>query len=144
MPLIALGVITAAGSLGGAAIASAGGKSAASTQANAALAAAQLQHGDAQDALNFNKGQYANSQQEFAPFLNTAYGAEANLAYQLGILPHNGASSTNGVGSPFTAGSATAQVPADPLAAYQGRSFGDLVNSGDPNVSPNKETTSMW
>lgn len=139
------GGLSAAGAIGGGAVASAGGQKAASTAANASLAAAQLQHSDATDALNFNKGQYANTQAEQAPYLNAGYSGLSNLAYQLGILPNGGATSTNGGGMPsFTAGSNTASVPADPFAQYNGKSFSALVNSGDPNVSPNKETTAQW
>lgn len=58
---------------------------AASTQAQAADRAAQLQYDASQQALGFQKQQYANSQAELAPWLQSGSGALSNLDYLLGI-----------------------------------------------------------
>jgi len=71
-----IGGISAAGSLGGAAIAAHG----AGKQADAAMEAAQLQHQDAQDALNFQKQQYADQQKNIAPWLQAGQGAITSLS----------------------------------------------------------------
>lgn len=135
----------AAGILGGTAlaggVASAVGSSMASgTQADAANNAARVNAAEGQNALDFQKGQYANSQQELAPIYNTGVDSLQQLKYLLGVP-----SATPQAGSNYTAGGNTASVPAaDPFAQYGGKSFNDLVHSGDPNVSPNKETTASW
>lgn len=72
-----------AGSIGGAALASHG----ASKQAAAANQAAQLQHQDAQDALNFQKKEYADQQKNEAPWLQAGQGAVTSLA---GMLNNGG------------------------------------------------------
>ena len=77
---LALGVTSAIGSIAGGAIASSGANKAASTQSDAALQAAQLQHQDAQDALNFQKQQYTTQQQQLAPWLSAGTTAINQLA----------------------------------------------------------------
>lgn len=135
----------AAGILGGTALAGGvasgvGANMAAGTQADAANNAARLNAAEGQNALDFQKGQYANSQQELAPIYNTGVDSLQQLKYLLGVP-----SATPQAGSNYTAGGNTASVPAaDPFAQYNGKSFSSLVNSGDPNVSPNKETTASW
>ena len=74
-----IGGISAAGSLGGAALASHG----AGKQADAAMQAAQLQHQDAQDALNFQKQEYADQQKNIAPWLQAGQGAITSLSDML-------------------------------------------------------------
>lgn len=95
MPLAAIAAIGAIGSVAGGAIAAHGAGSAAKTQADAALSAAQIQAQQDQKALDFQKGTYGNQQQEMAPYLNVGYGGLANLAYLAGVLPRGG-STTSG------------------------------------------------
>lgn len=71
-----IGGISAAGAIGGSAIAAHG----AGKQADAAMSAAQLQHQDAQDALNFQKQQYADQQKNIAPWLQAGQGAITDLS----------------------------------------------------------------
>lgn len=87
MPLIIAGVIAAAGSIAGAAMSSSAASSAASTQANAADYSAQLQAELGQEGVNLQTEQYNNSLTNAWPFLESGYGAEANLDYLLGINP---------------------------------------------------------
>lgn len=89
-----------AGSLGGAAISSHAAGKAASTQANAADYAANLQHQDAQAALQFQQQQYSQSQANMAPWLNTGRGALTSLADLLGVTPSQ---STTSSGAPVSA-----------------------------------------
>jgi hypothetical protein len=121
----------AAGSVGSAAIASHAGGKAADAQVQAANQAANIQHQDQQDALNFNKQVYANDQATIDPWIKAGQGGLANLQYLMG-LPIQAPSSTQ------------AAAPVDPFAKYQGRSFNDLVSSGDPLVSPDQRTTDAW
>ncbi len=82
-----IGGIGAAGSIGGAAIASSGAKSAAKTQTQAADQAAQLQYQASQNALDFQKQQYNDTQQNAAPWLRSGTGALSNLDFLMGIGP---------------------------------------------------------
>lgn len=91
---LGLGALSAAGSIGGAAIASHGASAAANAQVTAANQAAQLQHQDAQDALQFNKDVYANDQANIAPWLQTGRGALSDLSNLLGI-PNAGVTGPN-------------------------------------------------
>ena len=75
-----LGGIGAAGSIGGAAIGSAGANNAANSQANAADYAANLQHQDAQSALQFQENQYNTEQGQIAPWLSAGTTAINQLA----------------------------------------------------------------
>lgn len=95
-----VGGISAAGSVGGAALASHGAGQAAQTQSNAALQAAQLQHQDAQAALGFQEQQYNTSQKELAPWLQSGQSGLANLDYLLGVGPNGSPSSTTAPGAP--------------------------------------------
>lgn len=74
-----VGGLAAAGSIGGAAIASHG----AGKQADAAMSAAQLQHQDAQDALAFQKQEYSDQQKNIAPWLQAGQGAITSLSDML-------------------------------------------------------------
>lgn len=186
MPLWTAAAIAGGAALAGSAVAAHGAGSAASTEANAALTAAQLQHDSSQQALNFQEKQYNTSQQEFAPWLQSGQSALSNLNYLLGIGP-NGAASTTAPGAPspvsttpsttnptapgavrpgspvltnpgakvqpgagqpgsiLTAGPAiTGSAPAAAPPGYAGQSFSSLTGSGDPNVSPNQQTTQQW
>lgn len=147
---VAIGGIGLAGGIGSALIGSSAAGNAADTQAQSANYAANLQHQDTEDALGFQQGVYNNAQQETAPYLNTGYGGLANLAYLSGILPmgsgQGGTASftPNGATIPeFLSGpGANSAMAATPN--YNGQSFSQLVNSGDPNVSPNAQTTQAW
>ena len=90
-----------AGSIGGAAIGGSAAKSAAGEQSAAAEQAAQLQYQTSQNALGFQEGQYANSQQELAPWLQSGAEATSSLDYLLGLqqpgsLGQNAASQLRG------------------------------------------------
>lgn len=223
------GGIAAAGGLGSAAIGAHAAGEASKTQSNAALTAAQLEHDSSQQALNFQKQQYATSQSEFAPWLQSGQSALANLNYLLGIGPNSATTPSTAPGStPASPGPAAAAMPAGPPArpapgvqagpsdlstqpgvlhpgvpgganpgqlqyfnatpttgrptagvqaglgdlatqpgalrpgvpggaapsrlqalnaapaGYGGQSFQGLTTSGDPNVSPNQQTTAQW
>lgn len=79
--------VGAAGSIGGALIGSSASNNAANTQANAANNAAALQYQASQNALDFQKQQWAQQQQNLSPWLQTGAGALSNLAYLLGVNP---------------------------------------------------------
>jgi hypothetical protein len=72
-------IIGAVGSIGGAAIA----KSGANKQAGAAMSAADLQHQDAQSALQFQKDEFATQQKNQAPWLKAGQGAVTSLSDML-------------------------------------------------------------
>jgi hypothetical protein len=82
-PLAIMGGIALAGSIGGAAISSHAAGKAASTQAQAAEDAANLQHQDAQQALAFQKQQYGDQQRNMAPWLQAGKTDLASLQSQL-------------------------------------------------------------
>lgn len=81
----------AAGSLGGAAIESNAAGNAAGVQSNAAKFAAMLQAEEAQQGLQLQAGQYNNSQQQIAPYLQGGTSALVNLENLLGVLPSSSA-----------------------------------------------------
>lgn len=83
---IGLGVASIGGAVASSAIGAHAAGKAANAQVDAANHAADLQHQDAQDALTFQKQQYATGQQELAPWLGTGTSANVNLANLLGIL----------------------------------------------------------
>lgn len=76
---VGLGVSAAAG-IGTAAIGAHAAGQAAQTQSNAADYAANLQHQDAQAALDFQKQQYTTNQANEAPWLKAGQGAVTNLS----------------------------------------------------------------
>lgn len=80
-----IGGIGAAGSLGGAAIASSGAQNAASTQAQASNEAAQLQYQLGEQNLGFQQQVYNQQQQNIAPWLQSGQGALGTLDQLLGI-----------------------------------------------------------
>lgn len=81
------GGVGAAGSIAGAAIGSNAAGNAASTQANAANQSAQLQYQASQNALNFEKQQYNQSQANMAPWLQSGASSLGELDYLLGLQP---------------------------------------------------------
>lgn len=102
MPLVALGVLGAAGAIGGAAIGANAAGNAADTQANAADQAAQLQYQASQNALDFQKQQWATQQQNLAPWLQTGGAALGNLGYLMGLSPNQGSFGVGSPGAPTT------------------------------------------
>lgn len=76
MPLAAVAAIGAIGSVAGGALAAHG----AGKQADAATAAANLQHQDAQSALQFQKDQWSTQQKNEAPWLKAGQGAVTSLS----------------------------------------------------------------
>jgi hypothetical protein len=131
---VAIGGSAIAGIAGSAIGAHAAGQ-AANAQTNAANYAANLQHSDAQAALANNQAQFNTTQQNLAPWLTTGTSAQANLASLMGVLPTD--AQTAGL---------TPKPLSTPNAAggYAGMDFNSVINSGDPNVSPNAETTQQW
>lgn len=119
---------TAIGGIAGAGIGAYGADQAASTQAAAANNAAQLQSQEAQNSLNFTQGQYANQQQELAPYANVGYSGLANLAYLTGAIP---GAPGSGVGGGAGLQNPIAGVPNSKLAASPG---GD-GSTGIPGVN---------
>jgi hypothetical protein len=73
--------------------------SAAGTQANAALSAEQLQYQAQQEALDFQKQQWAIQQQELQPFLQTGTAGLSQLAQLLGVGTPGASSGAGGFGS---------------------------------------------
>lgn len=83
---IAIGAgVGGAGSIFSGIMGSNAAENAASQQSQAADRAAQLQYQASQNALDFTKQQYGNSQAEMAPWLQSGAGALTNLDYLLGI-----------------------------------------------------------
>jgi hypothetical protein len=80
--------VGAGSAVGGAAIAAHGQSKAAETQANAAKAASTDQLTAAQQALAFQKEQYANTQKAVAPYQQMGAGALAALGSGLGVTPN--------------------------------------------------------
>lgn len=92
-----LGTLGAIGSIGGAAIGAVGASKAAGSQAAAAEQAAQLQHEDAQAALNFQIQQWMQNQRNIAPWLQTGANAATTLGRLMGLPSTNINTSTLGV-----------------------------------------------
>jgi hypothetical protein len=107
---LGLGIAGAAGSIGGAAIASHGASSAAGAQAGAAEQAAQLQHQDAQAALDFQKQQLGIQQQNAAPWLASGRGALSSLDNLMGITPQGSAATGASPGTLQTSGLPASQT----------------------------------
>lgn len=143
-PIVIAGAIAAAGAVGGAALSSSAAGKAASTQANAAQSAAQLQFQSGQNALDFEKQQWATQQAQMQPYLQAGYGGLANLQNLLGIAPQGGYPTPGAVGP--TAGLLGAQPgggntggPAVPGArinvAYPGVPGGTATTPGPSGAS---------
>ncbi|HUD64660.1 MAG TPA: hypothetical protein VMQ17_08785 [Candidatus Sulfotelmatobacter sp.] len=135
MPLAALGVIGAIGSIGGAAIGASAASNAASTQADAAKTAAQLQFESQQQALQFEEQQWQQAQTNAAPWLQTGGSAELALGQLLG-LP--GPSSGMTPGSPFPASvpGAAPTAPNPNPAQPTGSQFSMMGLTAHPGVTP--------
>jgi len=151
MAFIVASIVGAGGAIAGGLIASHGATSAANTQAAAADKAGQLQYNLGEDQLGFEKGVYGNQQSEIAPYLNMGYAGLANLGYLTGLVQAPGARpmpaspGAPGTGATSPPEAAQASAPADPFAKYQDLSLSNLGQyAGDPNVSPNAQTTQAW
>src|SRR5437016_3286064 len=99
-------VIGALGSVAGGVLGSSAAGAAAQTQADAATRGSELQYLSGQQALDFQKQQYGQSQAELQPYLQAGYGGLANLQYLLGINPQGSVpsfgmpSQGGGIGTP--------------------------------------------
>jgi hypothetical protein len=112
-----VGGVTAAASLGGAALSSNAAGNAASEQSKAANNAAQLQYQASQNALDFQKQQYNTSQSELQPFLQSGTGAESNLDYLLGINPQGAPQGPSASPSPYGSLTGTPGTAANPATS---------------------------
>ncbi len=83
--LIGLGIASTVGSVASGVIGSKAAKKAAGVQAEAGTRAAELQAQSAREALAFQREQFATTQENIAPWLQTGRGALANLSYLMGI-----------------------------------------------------------
>lgn len=119
-----VGGIGAAGSIGGGLIAANAAGNAASTQANSANYAAQLQYQQEQQALNFEKQVFGIQQQEQSPWLNTGTSAINSLGYLMG-LPGAQLGGTN----PAFAGGAP-QIGGNAPGAGGGFNLSQLLGNG--------------
>jgi hypothetical protein len=125
MPLVAVAAITAAGAIGGSAIAGHAAGKAADAQVSAANYAANLQKQAADQSLAFQKDQFNTQQQNMAPWLSAGKGALTNLQYLLGIPNAPGAQpqGTTAPASSFQYGGGTVIPPNNtniPGNTYQG------------------------
>jgi hypothetical protein len=129
--LIIGGVAAAGAGVAGAEISSNAAKKAAGTQANAADYSANLQAQLGQEGVNLDTEQLNAEEQNAYPFLQSGYGAEANLDYLMGIpVTGNYATGPTQFSTPGipgvapgtggnTAGSSLAGVPGEALSALQ-------------------------
>jgi hypothetical protein len=108
---ITAGAIGAAGSIGGALIGSNASTTAAGDQSQSAEQAAELQYEESQQALQFEEGEYGQSQNNLAPFLQSGEGALANLDYLTGVNPPTTTGATSGSPGAFTGAGVTGAVP---------------------------------
>lgn len=140
-----IGGIGAAGSIGGAAIASSGAKSAAKTQANSADQAAQLNYQASQNALDFQKQQYYNTQQQIQPWLQSGTAAVSNLDYLMGLSPMTSAQFSNQSMNPsfapsvgLSAGSGAPSPTGSPMLPQRPSSnlATGIRSINDPSLSP--------
>ncbi|KKN66886.1 hypothetical protein LCGC14_0466610 [marine sediment metagenome] len=79
------GIAAAGGAVASGVIGSRAAGRAAGVQAEAGTRAAELQAQSAREALAFQREQFATTQENFAPWLQTGRGALANLSYLMGI-----------------------------------------------------------
>lgn len=95
------GLASAGGSVASGILGSNAASNAASEQSQAAEQAAQLQYQASQNSLGFQEGEYNNSQQELAPWLQSGAGALSNLDYLTGVnQPSSLSGQPNGTASP--------------------------------------------
>src|ERR1041385_6657057 len=121
IPLAIIG--STVGGIASSAIGSHAASSAADAQAQAAANAANLQHQDAQAALDFNKLQYGNTLALGAPYYNSGVSALSRLNFLMGLTPQQGL--PQGVVNPNAPPPASAGSSiADRIAALRGGDFG--------------------
>jgi hypothetical protein len=125
--------IGAAGSIGGAAIASHGATSAANAQAAAADRANATQTALGQEGLNLQTSQWNQEQQNLLPFLQGGQAGFANLENLLGIP-------VQGNLAQFT----PASSHTSPFLDYNGQDRESIFNSGGQAVSRSAEQTQQW
>lgn len=101
LPALLMGGIAAGGSLAGAALSSNAAGKAASTQASAAEQAQQLQATEAQNALDFQKQEFATNQQNMQPWLQAGQGALGKLTNLQPFQAPTGATEQNDPGYQF-------------------------------------------
>lgn len=147
------GIASAGGGLASSLIGSNAAGNAASTQAQSANYAANLDYQQAQQALGFNEQVYNNNQKQEGPYLQAGEGGLANLSYLLGIpLGGNGAAvpgAPTGTGAPGAPGSTSGANNAllngvgDPSPILRGNSTQPQVNtpSGAPSAIAGTATT---
>jgi hypothetical protein len=133
--IIGSAVASAAAGVGSSAIGAHAAGNAADAQAAAADRAANLQYQLGEQGLNLQQQQYNNTQAQQLPFLQGGQASFANLLNLLGLPVNGNLAQLN----PATAANNLA-----PQADYGNNNFDYLVNSGDPRVSPNAETTQQW
>src|SRR5258708_35349491 len=97
--LAVMGISAAAG-VGSAVIGANAAGNAANSQVSAANRAADLQYQESQNALNFQKQQYNQSQANMAPWLQSGAEALSNLDYLLGMAAEGGGAGQWGVQAP--------------------------------------------
>lgn len=128
----AIGIAAGVGAIGSVATGVIGANAAgnaSNAQVGAANQAANLQHQDAQAALDFNKQQWQTQQNNLAPWLQTGTAAQANLANLMGVLPANATLP----GTPGTPGS-TVRVKSsslEPGGDNPGFQMDTALNNGD-------------
>src|SRR6478736_1869672 len=81
---------TAAAGIASSAIGAHAAGSAANAQVDAANRAADLQHQDAEQALDFNKLQYGNSLNMLSPYYNMGTASLGRLGFLMGLNPGTG------------------------------------------------------
>jgi hypothetical protein len=117
------GGLAAAGSLGGAAIASSAAGNAANAQVNAADYAANLQYQSGQNALDFQKSQWAQQQANVAPWLQTGTNAISTLDQLMGLNPPGTGGGTSTIGGASTTAGGTTSPSLPPLQNIPGGSM---------------------
>ena len=114
MPVAAIGGLGAIGDIVGGIFGSNAASDAASQQSEAAKYAADKQYQASQDALAFEKQQYANSQAQLAPWLQTGSQSLSNLNWLLGQTQAPSQSTT----SPGASGVSVAATPNTGIGGY--------------------------
>ena len=123
MPFLAaipIGAAVLGGSLAGAGIGAAGSIISSGQQAGAAKNAAQLQYLAQQQALDFQKQQWAQQQQNIAPWLQAGQGALGNLSWLMGVTPPGTQYSPNPTGGGYSAAPGMTTAPEFPQRTTPG------------------------
>ena len=136
MASLALGLgLAAAGSVAGAGISAGAQGTAANDQSQSADYAAQLQQEESQAALQFEEGEYGQSQSNLAPFLQSGEGALANLDYLTGVNPPTTTGATSGSPGAFTGAGVTGAVPNGATPQNTGNGPQPILNTNN-NIRP--------